>query len=56
MSMDKINVKIEKAVKGYFLTIGDEIVNNCWAVTEEELRELRKQLNDIFKEEPHPTP
>ena len=31
------NVKLEKVKKGYFLTIGDDIVKHKWAITDEEL-------------------
>lgn len=43
------NVKIIKAKKGYFLTIGEtELgIENTWAVTALELITLEKMLNDI---------
>ena len=35
----KSNVKLKKAIKGYFLTIESEIdgIKNVWAITEDEL-------------------
>ncbi len=49
------NVKLEKASRGWFLTIGDESVNNRWAVTSAELQELKEILNEkeIIKEIDH---
>lgn len=47
------NVKIEKKGNGYFLIIHDEVapevINHTWAVTEEELLELKRLLNEMFK-------
>ena len=45
------NVQIVKAGKGpgYFLTIGDNIVKNRWAVTALELLTLLKMLNGMEK-------
>ncbi len=34
---------------GYHLFIGDDIINHSWAVTEVELRQLQKLLNNKFK-------
>ncbi len=42
-------VTIWKEKKGYYLFIGDELVNHLWAITEAELRELQKLLNNKFK-------
>ena len=47
MSMQ--NVKLEKAVKGWFLTIGDDEVKHRWAVTSLELWVVRKIINDTEK-------
>lgn len=33
---------------GYFLRIGDDIVENTWAVTGDELRALKDLLNKEF--------
>lgn len=47
-------VKLEADSKGsgYFLTIGDNIVENTWAVTEEEMFELYEKLTDVlYKDE-----
>jgi len=44
----KSYVRLEKAGKGtgYFLTIGDDLVEHRWAVTEEELKRLKEILNN----------
>ena len=46
------NVRIKKDIKGYFLTIGDDILNvkHTLAVTALELLTLRKILNDMENE------
>jgi hypothetical protein len=41
------NVKLEKATgKGWFLTIGDNLITNHWAVTSLELWALKKVIQD----------
>lgn len=40
------NVKLIKAKQGYFLTIGEDNINNRWAVTALELVTLLKILKD----------
>lgn len=40
------NVKLEKAKKGWFLTIGDDVVKNRWAITNLEAWNLFKVLKD----------
>lgn len=47
------HVIIEKIIQkekiaGYFLTIGDHVVENRWAVTESELKLLKEKLNKMF--------
>lgn len=48
--MSKDHVEIRKEGKGYFLTICDPEspnINNTWAVTHEELIELKDKLNNL---------
>ena len=40
------NVKLEKAKKGWFLTIGDDDTNHRWAVTSLELWTTMKIIKD----------
>ena len=41
---------IKKVIKDYFLTIGDDCVDNRWAVTRKELLELLRKLKEMEKE------
>lgn len=43
------NVKLIKASKGWFLTIGDDDVKHRWAVTSLELWCLKKVIEDNLK-------
>ena len=40
-------IKITNATRGYFLTIGDELTENTWAVTAQELLELLTELRAV---------
>ena len=44
------NVKLEKAKKGWFLTIGDDCVENRWAVISLELLAVKKIIEDNLKQ------
>lgn len=47
------SVTLEKSTKGYFLTITDSEtkLQNMWAVTEEEMLDLQKILNETFNQQ-----
>lgn len=40
------NIKLEKSKVGWFLTIGDDTINNRWSVSSLELWALRKVIDD----------
>lgn len=44
------NVKLEKAKRGWFLTIGDDDIYHRWAVSSEELWCVQKVINDNMVE------
>ena len=44
---NKSTVKLEYANPDWFITIGDNDVEHTWAVSSEELAELRRKLNNI---------
>ena len=43
-------VAIQEEGSGYFLHIGDNTIGNTWAVTREEMIQLKDILNNKFKD------